>query len=221
MFSTVLAAKRLHPGGRRAGLLSRWLRTAQRRGVRRITERGAGIRDLYLNPSNAEAHPDAVRAILDADIIVIGPGSLYTSVLPNLLVTGIQKALVATSAMKVFICNVATQHGETDGFSVADHIETLERHTGKGMLNAVLANNNIAPELPEAWHSSAVPITNDALRAFEGLRLIQADVVAEENRYRHDPDKLAATVMRLYDNRDIFSPESRRSTPEASLAATR
>lgn len=190
-------------------------------GEHNITEHGARIRDLYLNPANAEAHPDAVRAVLDADIIVIGPGSLYTSVLPNLLVTGIQKALFATSAMKVFICNVATQQGETDGFSVADHIETLERHTGKGILNAVLANNNIAPELPEAWHSSAVPITNDALRAFEGLRLVQADVVAEENRYRHDPEKLAATVMRLYDNRDIFSPETRRPAPEASLAATR
>ena len=64
-----------------------------------------------------------------------------------------------------------------DAVSVADHIETLERHTGKGLLNAVLANNNIAPELPEAWHSKAVPITNDELRAFEGLRLVQADVV--------------------------------------------
>ena len=190
-------------------------------GEHNITERGGRIRDLYLNPPNAAAHPDAVRAVLDADIIVIGPGSLYTSVLPNLLVPEIQKALFQTSAMKVFICNVATQHGETDGFSVADHIETLERHTGKGLLNAVLANNNIAPQLPEAWQSQAVPITNDALRAFEGLRLIQADVVAEENRYRHDPEKLAATVMRLYDNKDIFSLETRRPPREASLAATR
>jgi len=190
-------------------------------GEHNITEHGARIRDLYLNPAHAEAHPDAVKAILDADLIVIGPGSLYTSVLPNLLVSGIQKALFQTSATKVFICNVATQHGETDNFSVGDHIETLERHTGRGILNVVLANNNIAPELPEAWHSTAVPITNDALRAFEGLRLVQADVVAEENRYRHDPEKLAATLMRLYDNRDILSIEQRRPTPEAPLVATR
>ena len=190
-------------------------------GEHNITEHGARIRDLYLNPAHAEAHPDAVKAILDADLIVIGPGSLYTSVLPNLLVSGIQKALFQTSATKVFICNVATQHGETDNFSVGDHIETLERHTGRGILNVVLANNNIASELPEAWHSTAVPITNDALRAFEGLRLVQADVVAEENRYRHDPEKLAATLMRLYDNRDILSIEQRRPTPEAPLVATR
>lgn len=190
-------------------------------GEHNITEHGARIRDLYLNPANAEAHPDAVRAILDADLIVIGPGSLYTSVLPNLLVGGIQKALLQTSATKVFICNVATQHGETDNFSVGDHIETLERHTGKGILNVVLANNNIVPELPEAWHSTPVPIANDELRAFEGVRLVQADVVAEENRYRHDSDKLAATLMRLYDNRDIPSLEQRRPTPEAPLVATR
>ena len=191
-------------------------------GEHNITEHGARIRDLYLNPAHAEAHPDAVRAILDADLVVIGPGSLYTSVLPNLLVAGIQKALVATSATKVFICNVATQHGETDNFSVGDHIETIERHTGKGILNAVVANNNIVEALPEAWQSSAVPIAHDELRAFEGMRLVQADVVAEENRYRHDPVKLAATVMRLYDNRDILSLEPRRpAPPEAPLVATR
>ena len=191
-------------------------------GEHNITEHGARIRDLYLNPGDAEAHPDAVRAILDADLVVIGPGSLYTSVLPNLLVTGIQKALIATSATKVFVCNVATQRGETDNFSVGDHIETIERHTGKGILNAVVANNNIVEALPEAWQSSAVPIAHDELRAFEGMRLVQADVVAEENRYRHDPVKLAATVMRLYDNRDILSLEPRRpAPPEAPLVATR
>jgi uncharacterized cofD-like protein len=189
-------------------------------GEHNISERGARIRDLYLNPADAEAHPDAVRAILDADLVIIGPGSLYTSVMPNLLVGGIQKALFQTSAMKMFICNVATQHGETDNFSVADHIETIERHAGKGILNAVLANSNI-DALPESWQSSPVPIANDELRAFEGLRLVQADVVAEENRYRHDPEKLAATVMRLYDERDILSLETRRSPSEPSLVATR
>lgn len=190
-------------------------------GEHNISERGARIKDLYLNPSQAEAHPDAVRAVLEADLVVIGPGSLYTSVLPNLLVTGLQKALFQTSATKVFICNVATQHGETDNFSVADHIEAIERHTGKGILNAVLANNNLTSELPEAWHSDPVPLSTDALRAFEGVRLVLADVVAEENRYRHDPEKLAATLMRLYDNRDIPSTERSRSTPEAPLVATR
>lgn len=191
-------------------------------GEHNITERGAGIRDLYLNPASAEAHPDAVRAILEADLVVIGPGSLYTSVLPNLLVGGIQKALFATTATRIFICNVATQHGETDGFSVGDHLETIQRHAGRGLLHAVLANNNIAPQLPEAWHSSPVPIARDhALRAFEGVKLIEADVVAEENRYRHDPAKLAASIMRMYDSRDTFSLEAARRAAEEPLLLTR
>jgi uncharacterized cofD-like protein len=190
-------------------------------GEHNITEHGARIRDLYLNPASAEAHPDAVRAILEADLVVIGPGSLYTSVLPNLLVSGIQKALLQTAATRVFICNVATQHGETDNFSVADHIETIERHTGKGILDAVLANNNIATQLPEAWQSTAVPLAKDGVDVFAGLRLIEADVVSEENRYRHDPEKLAATVMRLYDGREPQPIEPRHSNAEATLVASR
>jgi uncharacterized cofD-like protein len=174
-------------------------------GEHNITERGTAIKELYLNPADAEAHPDAVRAILDADLIVIGPGSLYTSILPNVLVPGIKKALCATSAPRIFVCNVATQHGETDGFSVVEHLETLERHGGKGLVQGVVANNNIASSLPEAWHSAAVPVSNDGMAAFADVVLVEADVVAEENRYRHDPAKLAATILRMYDNRDSFA----------------
>ena len=183
-------------------------------GEHNISERGARIKDLYLNPGHVEAHPDAVRAVLDADLIVIGPGSLYTSVLPNLLVEGLRKALFQTSAMKVFVCNVATQHGETDGFGVAEHIEAIERHTGKGVVHAIIANSNIAPQLPEAWHSDPVSVSSDDLSEHPGIRLVQADVVAEENRYRHDPQKLAATILRLYDGRDTFTYEPRRPAPE-------
>ena len=183
-------------------------------GEHNISERGARIKDLYLNPADAAAHPEAVRAVLEADLIVIGPGSLYTSVLPNLLVAGVQKALFQTAATKVFVCNVATQHGETDGFGVAEHIAAIERHTGKGMLHAVVANSNIAPQLPDEWHSSPVAVSSDALAAYPNIRLVEADVVAEENRYRHDPEKLAATIMRLYDGRDTFLYEPRRQAPE-------
>ncbi|MEP7217028.1 MAG: gluconeogenesis factor YvcK family protein [Anaerolineaceae bacterium] len=174
-------------------------------GEHNITEHGAAIRELFLNPASAEAHPDAVRAIMDADLIVIGPGSLYTSVLPNLLVSGIQKALIATEARRIFVCNVATQQGETDGFTVADHLEALERHAGQGVIHAVIANNNIAPSLPEEWHSAAVPVSREGMAAFGHVQLVLADVVADENRYRHDPEKLAAMVMRMYDHRDSLA----------------
>ncbi|MCC6381492.1 MAG: YvcK family protein [Dehalococcoidia bacterium] len=187
-------------------------------GEHNITERGAGIRDLYLNPPSAEAHPDAVRAILDADLVVVGPGSLYTSVMPNLLVEGIRKALFATAATRVFVCNVATQHGETDGFTVTNHVEALERHAGRGLVHAVIANNNIASNLPQ--HSAPVAV-NGASGCFNHIQLIEADVVAEQNRYRHDPDKLAATILRLYDGREALWTSLGRLPTEAPVLVSR
>lgn len=191
-------------------------------GEHNITERGAGIKELFLNPATAEAHPDAVRAILDADIIVIGPGSLYTSVLPNLLVEGIRKAIEASTALRIFVCNVATQHGETDGFSVGDHLEALERHAGQGIVHAIIANNNIAPELPEAWHSAPVKFRkNGHPSLLRGVRIVEADVVAPENRYRHDPAKLAATIIRLYDERNSLVLAAPAAASEAPALVTR
>ncbi|MBE9508391.1 MAG: YvcK family protein, partial [Chloroflexi bacterium] len=105
-----------------------------------ITEAGGGIERVYLAPDDAPAYPDAVRALLDADVIVAGPGSLYTSVLPNLLVPDVARAVAASRALKVYVCNVATQRGETDGYSVGDHVAALEAHVGAGLFPVVLAN---------------------------------------------------------------------------------
>jgi len=190
-------------------------------GEHNITERGAAIRQVYLNPPSAAAHPDAVRAILDADLIVIGPGSLFTSVMPNVLVEGIRKALAVTSAFRVFVCNVATQHGETDGFSVTDHLEAIQRHIGRGMIDAVVANNNVAAALPEAWNSAAVAANKIGGGALSGVWVVEADVVAEENRYRHDPAKLAATILRLYDERDSLPSQFDRRRADEAVLTTR
>src|SRR5712692_9813269 len=157
------------------------------------------IRRVYLVPDNPPAHPEAVRAILEADLIVLGPGSLYTSVLPNLLVQGIRRSIAASSAARIYVCNVATQHGETDGFSVADHVAVIEDHIGKGGVNFVLANDNLSETIPRAEQSQPVQLdagTNDR------IRLVTADVVSEENRYHHDSTKLAQAVMRMYYERD-------------------
>ena len=174
-------------------------------GEHTITEQGACIRELYLNPPHAEAHPDAVRAILDADLVVIGPGSLYTSVLPNLLVEDLRQALLATSAQRLFVCNVATEHGETDEFGVAEHIEAVLRHTAPGIIDAVVANDNIA-SLPESWRSEPVALGRPDARALRDLRVVQADVVADENRYRHDYAKLAAAILDVYHGRENGAP---------------
>ena len=162
-------------------------------------ESDARIKEVYLLPHNPPAHPEAVRAILEADLVILGPGSLYTSVLPNLLVDGIKRSIMAASAPKVYICNVATQHGETDGFDVADHLRTIEDHIGKGIIGYVLANSNLPSSIPKAPQSQAVRL--DA-KVNNGIRLIEADVISEENRYHHDSTRLAQAVMRIYYDRD-------------------
>ncbi|HLC28207.1 MAG TPA: gluconeogenesis factor YvcK family protein [Dehalococcoidia bacterium] len=171
---------------------------------------GARIREVYLAPENPAAHPEAVRAILEADLIVLGPGSLYTSVLPNLLVQGVRRSLIAAPAPKVYVCNVATQPGETDGFSVADHVAAIEDHVGKGVINYVVANDNVTDVIPKAEQSRPVrvddPINN-------GIRLVATDVISEENRYHHDSTKLSEVIMRIYDERDqlFVLPEAEES----------
>lgn len=161
------------------------------------------IKEVYLLPHNPPAHPEAVRAILEADLVVLGPGSLYTSVLPNLLVEGIRRSVMASAAPKVYVCNVATQHGETDGFGVTDHLHAIEQQFGKGVINYVLANSNLPVSIPKAPHSEAVRV--DAA-VNNGIRLITADVISEENRYHHDSAKLGQAIMRIYYDRDQVPP---------------
>lgn len=172
------------------------------------------IRELYLLPENPPAHPEAVRAILEADLIVLGPGSLYTSVLPNLLVPGIRRSVIASAAPKVYVCNVATQPGETDRFTVSDHVRAIEELVGKGIINYVVANNNLSDSIPRAEQSEPVRLDGGVNN---GIRLITADVVSEENRYHHDSVKLAQTVMRIYYERDQMAVT--QSEPEDDLVS--
>lgn len=181
-------------------------------GESQITERGGRIKQVFVHPENAQANPDAIRAILSADMIVVGPGSLYTSVLPNLLVEGIRRAIEMSKAVKVYVCNVATQHGETDSFSVGDHYRALYEHVHGNLFHYVLANNNIASDgLPEAWHSE--PVRIDSLH-LNGVTVVGADVVHEENRYHHDPKKLAEALIRLYYQRHELAHQLPRNGKE-------
>jgi uncharacterized cofD-like protein len=169
------------------------------RGESAITERGH-VKEIFLDPPTIQANPDAIRAILQADLIICGPGSLLTSVMPNLLVEGIRRAIEVSPALKVYVCNVATQHGETDAFRVSDHYEALRQHLkGTTPFDFVLANSNTEATLPEEWHSEPVRIDSMSLN---GARVVKADVVAEENRYRHDSKKLADALIRLYYERN-------------------
>jgi uncharacterized cofD-like protein len=173
------------------------------------------IEDVYLLPHNVPAHPEAVRAILEADLIILGPGSLYTSVLPNVLVEGIKRSILASSAPKVYVCNVATQHGETDGFDVAAHLKAIEEHIGKGVISYVLANENVPTSIPKAPESQGVRLDAEVNN---GIRLVLADVISEENHYHHDSAKLAQAVMRIYYDRDQVAPISIEAEEELVAA---
>lgn len=165
-----------------------------------ITASGRTVKDLRLNPANVRGYVGAVRAILEADLIIVGPGSLYTSVLPNLLVEDIRKALSITRAHKVFVCNVATQHGETDSFSVTDHLDAVERHIGKGLFTHVLVNNHLNAPIPESADAAPVAVNGAAAitQREHGPQIMYADIVDHTNGYRHDSKRLAEALIRLY-----------------------
>jgi len=159
-----------------------------------ITEAGGAIARVYLEPDNAEAYPEAVRALLQADLIVAGPGSLYTSVLPNLLVPDVARAVAASRALKVYVCNVATQHGETVGYSAGDHVAMLEAHVGANLFPLVLVNDNldVTFDAPPGVGSVRVDFPPDAK-----YRVIAADLVDLARPWRHDSDKLARALLDL------------------------
>ncbi len=163
-------------------------------GESRITEAQGVIERVYLEPDDAPAYPEAVRAILEADLIVLGPGSLYTSLLPNLLVREIAQAVSASRAVRVYVCNVATQPGETDGYAVEDHVAALERHVGPGLFPIVLANDNF--QYGESLPESVEPV-RWAGRLGAPYVLRTADLVDPVRPWRHDGEKLAEVLMRI------------------------
>jgi uncharacterized cofD-like protein len=167
-------------------------------GESRIPEIGKPIERIRLRPEHPAAQPEAVSAILEADLIVVGPGSLYTSVVPNLLVGGIAKALIQSEGLKVYVCNVATQPGETDGYDLEDHVTALVRHL-PGRVNpfdvVVAPRHSVGASLPQA---GVTLVTAPPSRASHP-RITVEDVVREDQPLRHDPDKLATVLMRIYD----------------------
>ncbi len=162
-------------------------------GESHITESPGAIRRVYLQPETTPAYPGAIRAVLDADLIVFGPGSLYTSIMPNLLVPDLTEAIFASRAQKVYVCNTATQPGETDGYSVMDHITAIERHTRPRLFTVALANTDrrgkLLPNLK--W------VALDQPSPGHPLNVINADLADEAHPWRHDADKLAALLIKL------------------------
>jgi uncharacterized cofD-like protein len=163
-----------------------------------ISEAGGQIEHIWLIPENAAAFNGSVRAILDAELVVIGPGSLYTSILPNMMVQGIGDALRATSAYKIYVCNIAMQPGETDGYTVAEHVLALEKHIGRGVFQAVIANNvfpsNDLLDNKNTRYVQAAPEHHEIMQRYE---IFYTDLVDAQRPWRHDADKLGRAIQHL------------------------
>jgi len=158
----------------------------------------APIKRVYVDPERPSAYEPALSALLAADLIILGPGSLYTSVLPNLLVEGIAQAIRWSPAPVAYVCNVATQIGETDHFSAADHIRVIIEELGRGALDFAVVNSNRATVAAITPELHVDPVTDEGLEGFDhGIEVIACDVANDRNPLRHDPDKLAAVLLEL------------------------
>ncbi|MFT3893591.1 MAG: YvcK family protein [Anaerolineales bacterium] len=161
-------------------------------GESRIPKMAGRVRRVWLEPNDAPAYPPVVKAILNADMIVIGPGSLYTSILPNLLVNDLLGAVRASKAIKVYVCNIVTQAGETQAFTCYDHVRALEEHVGDWLFDVILCNDNYAGRLNEGdqWVEMDDKSRSDA-------RTHCADLIQEGQPWRHDFAKLADTLIEI------------------------
>jgi uncharacterized cofD-like protein len=152
------------------------------------------ISHVFLKPDGVQVNPEAAQAILNAELITIGPGSLYTSILPNLLIEGMVEAIKASPALKLYICNLAAQKGETDGYGVDDYLRVIREHVGANLFDFVLVNSNTAHP-PTGGQAPVIFRPVDGTRHPE-VRFIASDVVNVRIPSHHDPDKLARTIMR-------------------------
>ncbi len=158
-----------------------------------IRQSGGAIRRVWLEPGNPTAFPPAVQAILGADLIVIGPGSLFTSIMPNLLVPDLTQAIRASRAMKFYVCNVATEVGETDHFTCDDHARIIEKHLGHHLVDVFILNDQFTGDLAKAveW----VKPLEDFDQKYP---VYESDLIDRQNPWRHDRNKLAGAILDLY-----------------------
>ena len=172
-------------------------------GESNIPETGKKIKRLFTVPSHCKPLPEVIQAIKEADLIILGPGSLYTSVIPNLLIKEISEAISKSSAKKIYVCNIMTQPGETTGYSASDHIQAILDHAGyPDMVQAVLVNNSLPDDLsPDYEKSNSFPVVVDidAIKA-KNINVVTTRLYEENDQkyVRHSPSRLARAIAYWY-----------------------
>ncbi len=156
------------------------------------------IRRVRLTPRKVRPIPEVLEAIAAADLILLGPGSLYTSIIPNLLVSGVAEAIEKSRALRVYISNLMTQPGETRGFTLADHVRAIHQHTGRKLLDWIVINNRpISPEVMRRYRASgAIPVVVDIAELQRmGIRCVFDDLLEVHGVVRHDSERLAKLLL--------------------------
>lgn len=171
-------------------------------GESRISRAPSPISAVRLSPADCRPLPETLAAIRDADIVTLGPGSLFTSIVPNLLVPGVADALRSSSALKVFVCNVMTQPGETPGFTASDHLRRVQELCGSGLFDVALVNSAIpsAAALRRYRDDGADAVAVDPARFRRlGVEILKRRVMLEDEKVRHHPDRLARQILEIAD----------------------
>ena len=171
-------------------------------GESKIPEARKRIKKMLMKPANASASKGAVDAILKSDVLIFGPGSLYTSVIPNLLVEEIREAILKSDAVKIYVCNIMTQPGETDGYGAFEHVRALIDHMGHQFLDYVIVNDQkiTTEQLKQYYAEGSMPVTPDVEKIRKlGITVVPASLISKDDLVRHEPRKLArALIMLIY-----------------------
>ena len=166
-----------------------------------VNSKVSKINRVYITPSNCKPAVGVIEAIQEADAIIIGPGSLYTNIIPNLLVKGVAKAIRDSKAFKIYISNIMTEPGQTDNYSLSDHIKAINEHAGKGVIDyCIYDTGEIIPEFIRKYNmEGAEPLEQDISKAkVEGVNLMQRNLSYIDGNYiRHNPDAVAASIIQL------------------------
>ena len=188
-------------------------------GETKISKSPVPIRRIYLEPTGCQPTADALAAIQEANAVILGPGSLYTSIIPNLLVDKIVDGIVTSKALKLYICNVMTQSRETAGFKASDHVRALVAHSSPGIIQLCLVNTEPVPLalLEKYRQEEAFPVESDvdAIRAL-GYQVVADNIISTEDYVRHDPHRVAKIVIQL-----VIGTRGRAPAPVSAAAEAR